>query len=230
MPVSSARSPPMCGCTYRLAILLPNSRLLMSLGTLNRTRPVSTIGLMTITCPPRRRTPQQRPHQPRVIAGRVAADDEHQVGVLQIFELDRRRAAAGDARQPDAARLVAIVAAVVDVVRAVQPGEELQQEAGFVAAAAAEVPERFVGRRRAKLVDDALERFVPRDRRVAAGFARVDAPARRAGRRLPARAAKVAAARAASSAARTRCGWRPACRRPSPAGSSCRPRESGPAR
>ena len=68
-----------------------------------------------------------------------------QVGVLEVFELDRRRAAAGDARQADAAGLVAVVAAVVDVVRAVQPGEELQQEAGLVAAAAAEVPERFVG-------------------------------------------------------------------------------------
>ena len=163
----------MCGCTYRLAISLPNSRLRTSLGTLNRTSPVSTIGLMTITCPPRRRTLHQRAHQPRVIAGRVAADDEHQVGVLQVFELDRRRAAAGDAGQADAARLVAVVAAVVDVVRAVQPGEELQQEAGLVAAAAAEVPEGFVGRRRAELVDDSLERFVPRDRRVAARLARV---------------------------------------------------------
>ncbi len=174
MPVSSARSPPMCGWTYRLAMLLPNSRLLMSLGTLNRTRPVSTIGLMTITCPPRRRTCSSvRISRGWLLAG-LPPMTNTQVGVLQIFQLDRRRAAAGDARQADAARLVAVVAAVVDVVRAVQPGEELQQEAGLVAAAAAEVPERFVGRRRAKLADDAFERFVPRDRRVAAGFARVE--------------------------------------------------------
>ena len=80
-----------------------------------------------------------------MIAGRVAADDEHQVGGIEVFEHDRRRAAAGRARKADAARLVAVEAAVVDVVRAVEPGEQLQQEAGFVAAAAAEVPERFIG-------------------------------------------------------------------------------------
>ena len=46
----------MCGCTYRVAIFVPNSRLSTSLGTLKFTSPVSTIGLMTITSPPRRRT------------------------------------------------------------------------------------------------------------------------------------------------------------------------------
>ena len=154
-----------------------------------------------------------------MIAGRVAANHEHQVGVLEVFELDRRRAAAGDARQPDAAGLMAVEAAIVDVVRAVEPGEELQQEAGFVAAAAAEVPECFIGRRGAQLRGDAVERLVPGDRRVAAGLARVanglDEPAAV----LPARAAKVAcSSRGRIRAARSRCGWRPACRRPSPAG------------
>ena len=116
---------------------------------------------------------QQRAHQPRMVAGRVAADEEYEVGVFQVFELDRRRAAAGDARQSNAAGLVAVVTAVVDVVRAVKAGEKLQQKTGFVAAAAAEVPERFVRRRGAELRDDSLERFVPGDRRVAAGVARV---------------------------------------------------------
>ena len=48
-------SPPMCGCTYRLAIFEPNSRLRTSDGTLKLTRPTSLTGLMTMTCPPRRR-------------------------------------------------------------------------------------------------------------------------------------------------------------------------------
>ena len=46
----------MCGCTYRLAIFEPNSRLRASLGTAKFTSPVSTTGLMTITSPPPRRT------------------------------------------------------------------------------------------------------------------------------------------------------------------------------
>ena len=108
-----------------------------------------------------------------MVAGRVAADDEHAVGVLQIFEFDRRCAAAGDARQSDAAGLVTIEAAVVDVIRAVEAGEKLQQEPGLVAAAAAEVPKRFIGRRGAKFGRDAFECFFPGDRRIAAGFARV---------------------------------------------------------
>ena len=81
-----------------------------------------------------------------MVAGRIAADDEDQVGLFDIFQHDRRRAAADADGQPDAAGLMAIVAAIVDVVRAVEPGEELQQKAGFVRAAAAEVPERFVRR------------------------------------------------------------------------------------
>ena len=88
-----------------------------------------------------------------------------QIGLVEIFELDRRRAAAGGGREADAAGLVAVVAAVVDVVRAVEAGEELQQKAGLVAAAAAEVPERFVGVDRAELVGDAIA--APRPRRWA---------------------------------------------------------------
>ena len=65
-----------------------------SLGTLKLTMPVSTTGLMTITCPPRRRTFISVRHQPRMVAGRIAADDEHQVGMLDVFKRDRGRAAA----------------------------------------------------------------------------------------------------------------------------------------
>ena len=61
-----------------------------------------------------------------MIARRVAADDEDAVGVIEIFQFNRRRAAAGGGRQADAARLVAVEAAIVDVVRPVQASEELQ--------------------------------------------------------------------------------------------------------
>ncbi len=86
MPVSSARSPPMCGCTYSVAILVPNSRLRMSLGTRKLTRPVSTTGLMTMHVAAAAADRHQRSHQPRMIAGRVAADQEHQVGVLDVVK------------------------------------------------------------------------------------------------------------------------------------------------
>ena len=39
-----------------------------------------------------------------MIAGRVAADQKHEVGVFQVFELDGRGAATGDAREADAAQ------------------------------------------------------------------------------------------------------------------------------
>jgi len=83
-------------------------------------------------------------HQSGVVAGGVAADDEDQIGVVKIFERDGAGARAGDTGEADAAGLVAVVATVVDVVGAVEAGEKLQQETGFVAAATAEVPESFV--------------------------------------------------------------------------------------
>src|SRR3990172_9321586 len=94
-----------------------------------------------------------------MVTGRIAADHEYQIGVMQVLELNGGGAAAGNAGERDAAGLVAIVAAVVDVVRAVEPREELQQEAGLVAAAAAEIPKRLVGRRGAELFGDAGERI-----------------------------------------------------------------------
>ena len=105
-------------------------------------------------------------HQPRMIAGRIAADDEHQVGVLDVFQHQRGRAGSQHAAQSDAARLMTVEAAIVDVVRPVHPREDLQQEAGFVRTASAEVPERFIRRDRFQLGDDLGERVVPRDRLV----------------------------------------------------------------
>ena len=76
----------------------------------------------------------QRAHQPRMVAGRVAADDETPGRRCSTSSsVTVAVPVPSDACQADAAGLVAVVAAVVDVVRAVQPGEKLQQKAGFVA-------------------------------------------------------------------------------------------------
>ena len=90
----------------------------------------------------------QRCHQSRVIAGRIAADDHGQIALLQIVQRYRGRAGAEGLIQSDTAGLMAIVAAVVDVVGAVESSSQLQEKAGFIAAAAAEIPKRFVGRER----------------------------------------------------------------------------------
>jgi hypothetical protein len=89
--------------------------------------PVSRTGLITMTLPPRGGHASnwssnagdcwpdshrsQRPYRP-----------------FQIIQNDRRRAAADAALQTDAAGLVAVVTAVVDVVGPVDPREQLQQE------------------------------------------------------------------------------------------------------
>jgi hypothetical protein len=57
---------------------------------------------------------------------RVAADDEDAVSRVEVFELNCRGAAARRGRKADAAGLVAIEAAVVDVVRAIEASEELE--------------------------------------------------------------------------------------------------------
>ena len=68
----------MCGCTYRLAILLPNSRLRTSLGTLKSHQAGFDDRVDDDHFAAAAADVHQRAHQPRVIAGRVAADDEHQ--------------------------------------------------------------------------------------------------------------------------------------------------------
>ena len=88
----------------------------------------------------------QGPHQSRMIARRVAADDEDQIRGIHVFEHNGRRAAAGAAGQSNAARLMTVVTTIVDVIRAIQPREELQQKARLVAAASREVPKSLIGR------------------------------------------------------------------------------------
>jgi hypothetical protein len=108
----------------------------------------------------------ERPHHPRVVAGGVAAQEHHEVGMLHVVELDGAGARADHARQADTAGLVAVEAAIVDVVGAVEPGEELQQEAGLIARPAAEIEERLLGPRAPQPAGDAGECVVPGDRPV----------------------------------------------------------------
>src|SRR5690606_37373017 len=68
--------------------------------------------------------------------------------------------------ESDAARLMAIVRAVVDVVGAAQSGQQLQQKARFVRRSAAEVPERLVRRHPLQLRQDSPKRLVPGNRFV----------------------------------------------------------------
>src|SRR5687768_10636133 len=101
-----------------------------------------------------------------MIARRIAANDEHKIGVLDVLQRDRGGSAAGDAREPDAARLMAVIAAVVDVIRPIQPSEQLQQKTCFVAAATTEVPECFVWIGFRELRGNAVERGFPGNRLV----------------------------------------------------------------
>ena len=108
----------------------------------------------------------QRPHQPRVVAGRVAAEQEDHIGMFHVIERDGAGARADHASEPHATGLVAVEAAVVDVVRAIEPCDELQQEACLVARPAAEVEEGVVGLRGPEFLRDPFHRVGPLDRPV----------------------------------------------------------------
>ncbi len=79
-----------------------------------------------------------------MIARRVAANHEHTISLFKIFERNRCSASAYTRLQTDATGLVAVIAAVVNVIGPVQARQQLQQEASFFATTSAEVPERFV--------------------------------------------------------------------------------------
>ena len=65
-------------------------------------------------------------HQPRMITGRVAANDEDQVGVFNVLEKERGRSCSENAIQSDTAGLMTIERTIVDVIRAEDSGEQLQ--------------------------------------------------------------------------------------------------------
>ena len=106
------------------------------------------------------------PHHPRMIARGVATDQEHAVGMLHVVERDGARARANHACEPYAAGLVAVEAAVVDVIGAIEPGEELQEKARFVAGTAAEIEERLLRCGPLQLCGDPFHRLCPLDRPI----------------------------------------------------------------
>ena len=108
----------------------------------------------------------QRAHEARVVRRRVRANQKKQVDRVQVFKLHRRRAGAQTLRQADAGSLMAIVRAVVDVVGAVQPREQLQQESRLVRGAAAGVKKRPVRRGGLQAFGNPVERFLPGHRPV----------------------------------------------------------------
>ena len=183
---------------------MPNSRLRGSLGTRKLTRPSSFTGLMTMTWPPRRRTVIRLRSSRGWFDAGIAADQHVEVAVLDVFELHRRRARAQARRQADAARLMAVVRAVVDVVRAEHPRKQLQQEPGLVRRTAAGVEEAAAGTAALQRCRQLLERLVPGDDAVVRRARRRHRSGRPAGRRIRARAATACAAGRSSSARRTR--------------------------
>ena len=106
----------------------------------------------------------------RVVGAGILTEDKNRVGLFKI--LKRHSAFAGGDRfaHPDAARLVAHVRAVGEIVRPEKPTEELVKERRLVAGAAGGVERRVVGRaERAQVPCDAVERLIPRNRLIAVG-------------------------------------------------------------
>ena len=141
-----------------------------SCGFLNRIIPVSGSGLtLTILQPLRGGLLQLRQHA-RVAGAGVLADDEDAVGVAEVLDLHRRLADADRLGQPEAARFVAHVRAVGEVVGPELADEEAVEKSRFVAGAPRGVKRRLVGRgERVELLGDQRERLVPRDRLVVVG-------------------------------------------------------------
>ncbi len=85
MPVSSARSPPMCGCTYSDGDLRAEEQTphVARHAEVDQPRFDHRIDDDHFAAAPPH--VHQRPHQPRMVARRVAADDEHQVRLLDIL-------------------------------------------------------------------------------------------------------------------------------------------------
>ena len=151
MPLNSATSPLTRTGRNRHAICVPwPSSDSGFCGFLNRIIPVSGSGLtLTILQPLRRRLLQLGQHA-RVAGAGVLADDEDAVGVREVLDLHGRLADADRLGQPEAARLVAHVRAVGQVVGAELAREQAVQERRLVAGAARRVERRLVRRRRAR--------------------------------------------------------------------------------
>lgn len=111
----------------------------------------------------------QSGEHPRMVGAGVLAHDEDQVCVVDVVQAHAALADAERLLQCEAAGLMAHVAAVGQVVGAVGPGEELEEERGFVAQPTRGVEEGFVrGVQPGQLRGEQVERVVPADRFVVA--------------------------------------------------------------
>jgi hypothetical protein len=99
-----------------------------------------------------------------MIAGWIPANDEHQIALIDILQSHRGRARSERSTQANPAGLMAIVAAVIDVVGAIQPSHQLQQESSFVAAPAAEIPKGLIGSNGLQAILDPMHGLFPGDR------------------------------------------------------------------
>ena len=168
MPVSSAMSPPMCGCTYRLAIWRAEQQAPRIARHAEPHQPDFAGGIDDDHVAAAPADGHEAAEQAGMVRGGIAADEDVEIAALHVLELHGRGAGPKAGREADAARLVAVERAVVDVVRAERPGEELQQETGFVRGPAAGVEEAAAGRGCLQLRADACERLVPADDRGSA--------------------------------------------------------------
>ena len=108
-----------------------------------------------------------------MVGPRVLADHQDQLGGVHVVERDGALADADDAAERHAARLVAHVGAVGQVVRAEHARHQLVHERGLVAGAPRRVEHGAIGRReRSERGSDARQGVVPADRLVVGGAGR----------------------------------------------------------
>ena len=98
-----------------------------------------------------------------MVGGRIGAHQEERVAAPQVIETHARGAGTDRLAQTHPRGLVTVIGAVVDVVGAVDAGEELQQEAGLVRGAAADVEEGMARIGGGQLGAGAFQRLSPAD-------------------------------------------------------------------
>jgi hypothetical protein len=109
----------------------------------------------------------QRAHQAGVVGGGVLAHHQDAIRGLEVIQLRRALAHADLVLQRQARRLVAEVAAVGQVAAAIGAGQQLPQEGGLVAAAAAGVEAHALGGQGLHRIGGQGQGLVPTDRHVA---------------------------------------------------------------
>ena len=111
---------------------------------MNATSPGSRSGLKDTILAPRRRCPFQFGEHARMVGPRVLTDDEDGVGLLEIIERHGPFADADRLGEGEAARFMAHVRAIRQVVSAEPPSEQLIKKRRFVAGAARSVKQGLV--------------------------------------------------------------------------------------